>query len=75
MTCLEYARRMPGATQVVLCAGDVAFYRACGWHIGNYVPYVRRATLHDGYYGPEDWAWRERADKMRAAAKEAAAVK
>jgi hypothetical protein len=75
MACLEYARRMPGATQVVLCAGDVAFYRACGWHIGCYVPYVRRATLHDGYYGPEDWAWRESANKMVAAAKEAAAVK
>ncbi len=69
--CLEYARSMPGATQVVLCAGDVAFYRACCWHIGNYVPYARRATLHDGYYGPEDYAWRENVPKMQAAVRAA----
>jgi hypothetical protein len=68
LLCSEYVRRMPGATNVVLCAGDVAFYRACGWHIGTYVPYVRRATLHDGFYGPEDWAWRESVRQMQAKA-------
>ncbi|WP_309717811.1 phytanoyl-CoA dioxygenase family protein [Armatimonas sp.] len=57
--CLGYTRAMPGATPVPLFAGDVAFYRACGWHIGNYVPYTRRATLHDGYYCPEDLRWQE----------------
>jgi hypothetical protein len=51
---------MPGAVQVVLSAGDIAFYRSTAWHIGTYVPYVKRATLHDGFYGPEDHAWRER---------------
>jgi hypothetical protein len=45
--------------------------RACRWHIGNYVPYARRATLHDGYYGPEDYAWRENVPKMQAAVRAA----
>lgn len=57
--CLDYVRSMPGAEPVSLFAGDVAFYRACQWHIGNYVPYTRRATLHDGFYGEEDRAWKE----------------
>jgi hypothetical protein len=57
LACLAYTRRMPGAVQVALGAGDVAFYRAVGWHTGNYVPYTRRATLHDGFYGPGDRAW------------------
>jgi hypothetical protein len=60
LTCTEYVRSMPGAVQVVLSAGDIAFYRSTAWHIGTYVPYVKRATLHDGFYGPEDHAWRER---------------
>ena len=54
MTCLSYTRQMPNAVQIVLCAGDIAFYRNSSWHIGNYVPYVKRATLHDGFYGEED---------------------
>jgi hypothetical protein len=57
LTCLAYARRMPCAVPVQLFAGDVAFYRACQWHIGNYVPYLRRATLHDGFYCAEDREW------------------
>jgi hypothetical protein len=57
LTCRDYARQMPGALNVALAAGDVAFYRAVGWHTGNYVPYARRATLHDGFYGPDDRAW------------------
>lgn len=61
--CLRYARSMPNATHIVLNAGDVAFYRAVGWHIGNYLPYHRRATLHDGYYCAEDVAWQK---EMRA---------
>lgn len=42
-----YARLMPGAEQLFLAAGDVALYRSTGWHLGRYVPYVPRATLHD----------------------------
>jgi ectoine hydroxylase-related dioxygenase (phytanoyl-CoA dioxygenase family) len=57
LACLHYTRQMPGAVPVTLGAGDVAFYRAVGWHIGNYVPYTKRATLHDGFYGPDDRAW------------------
>jgi ectoine hydroxylase-related dioxygenase (phytanoyl-CoA dioxygenase family) len=56
MACLEYVRQMPNAVQVVLCAGDVAFYRQTAWHIGNYVPYVKRATLHDAFICDEDMA-------------------
>ena len=66
VACQQYVRAMPGAVNVPLMAGDVAFYRACAWHLGNYVPYVRRATLHDGYYGPDDKAWREAVPGMQA---------
>jgi hypothetical protein len=65
--CLEYARSMPGAVSVVLFAGDCAFYRASGWHIGNYVPYLKRATLHDNFQGDEDRAWWDGVRRMRAA--------
>jgi len=57
LICSEYVRQMPGATPTALFAGDCAFYRSCQWHIGTYVPYTKRATLHDGFYGPEDLAW------------------
>jgi hypothetical protein len=59
VACLAHVRAMRGATQIVLCAGDVAFYRASAWHLGNYVPYVKRATLHDVFYCDED-PYRER---------------
>jgi|SRR5579872_3928823 len=68
--CLAYARRMPGAVPVALFAGDVAFYRACQWHLGNYVPYTKRATLHDGFYGPDDLAWKTAVRKRQAEARE-----
>ena len=58
---LDYVRRMPGATNVVLNAGDIAFYRNVAWHLGTYVPYVKRATLHSGFYGEQDRAWTEAA--------------
>ena len=57
--CLRYVRSMPNAVHIVLQAGDVAFYRAVGWHIGNYVPYTHRATLHDGFYCADDLEWQE----------------
>lgn len=68
LACSAYARHMPGARPVALLAGDVAFYRSCAWHLGVYVPYARRATLHDGYYGPEDRAWQAEARRMSAEA-------
>jgi len=69
LTCLGYARRMPGAAPVALFAGDVAFYRACQWHMGNYVSYIRRATLHDGYYCDEDYAWQAAVRSWQAVAR------
>lgn len=60
---LNFTRSMPGAHQVMLNAGDMAFYRACSWHLGNYVPYVKRATLHDSFpcQGDLDWQHKVRA--------------
>ena len=51
--CLEYAGSMPGGVQLHLNAGDFALYRNTLWHIGNYVPYAKRATIHDGAVTPE----------------------
>ncbi len=65
LACTEYVRKMPGAVNLVLCAGDVALYRACGWHIGTYVPYVRRATLHDAFYCEDDYAWQAQMKAFR----------
>lgn len=44
--CLKYAESMPNAIQFYLNPGDFAMYQSVGWHIGNYVPYKKRATLH-----------------------------
>lgn len=57
-TCLAYCESMPGAVQLHLNAGDFALYRNTLWHIGNYVPYSKRATIHDGPMTPEFDAWR-----------------
>ncbi len=69
--CLEYCRSMPGAVQLHLEAGDFALYRNTLWHMGNYVPYCKRATLHDSANTPEFVAWskkaREAAGKQREA--------
>ncbi len=59
--CLEYCRSMPGAFRLHLEAGDFALYRSTLWHIGNYVPYRTRATLHDIVSTPEYDVWREEA--------------
>jgi hypothetical protein len=45
--CLAYCRSMPSAVQLRLNAGDFALYRSSAWHLGNYVPYRKRATIHD----------------------------
>jgi ectoine hydroxylase-related dioxygenase (phytanoyl-CoA dioxygenase family) len=65
LTCSTYARKMPGAVPVALLAGDCAFYRASIWHIGVYIPYTKRATLHDNFFGPDDLRWQEAVKKMR----------
>ena len=65
---------MPGARQLHLAAGDFCLYRNTLWHIGNYVPYRRRATLHDSVYTPayREWSQREviAANERRAAGAE-----
>jgi hypothetical protein len=57
---LAYARSMPGARRVMLGAGDIAFYRQCGWHLGYYLPYHRRATLHGHARSPQvEETWKQ----------------
>jgi ectoine hydroxylase-related dioxygenase (phytanoyl-CoA dioxygenase family) len=58
--CLRYVRQMPDATQLHLEPGDFALYRNTLWHLGNYVPYARRATLHDFVDTPEFADYRSR---------------
>ena len=58
--CLDYTRSMPGAFQAKLSAGDYLLYRNSLWHIGNYVPYRKRATIHDGLFTPEFKAFFEK---------------
>jgi ectoine hydroxylase-related dioxygenase (phytanoyl-CoA dioxygenase family) len=57
--CLEYCQSMPGAVRLHLDAGDFALYRNTLWHLGSYLPYCKRATLHDVVDTPEYVAWRE----------------
>lgn len=64
-TCLDYCLAMPGAQRLLLNPGDLALYRNVLWHIGNYVPYRKRATLHDLVDTPEFAAWR--AEMMKPA--------
>jgi ectoine hydroxylase-related dioxygenase (phytanoyl-CoA dioxygenase family) len=58
--CLNYCRAMPGAVQLVLNAGDFLIYRNIGWHIGNYVPYRERLTLHTQLLTPAFKEFREK---------------
>lgn len=48
VACLAYCESLPGATRLLLNAGDYCLYRNSLWHLGNYIPYRKRATLHDG---------------------------
>lgn len=54
---LDYCRSMPGAVRLNLDAGDFALYRSIQWHIGNYVPYRKRATLHAQLMTPAYQEW------------------
>jgi hypothetical protein len=58
--CDTYCKAMPGGIPLRLCAGDFALYRPFGWHLGTYLPYKKRATLHDAMFTPhyETW-WRQ----------------
>lgn len=60
--CGEYSRSMPSGVQLNLDAGDYALYRSNGWHLGNYVPYVKRSTLHDYVDTPTYKRFREAGD-------------
>ena len=56
--CLGYVASLPGGVQLHLQTGDFALYRNTLWHVGNYVPYRKRATLHDMVDTPEFSEWR-----------------
>jgi hypothetical protein len=72
--CLEYTSNMPGAVQLRLNAGDFALYRSSAWHMGNYVPYRKRATIHD-FCGTPAYAEHivDRVERKNAAVKRLAA--
>ena len=48
--CLEYCQSLPGSQRLLLDAGDYCLYRNSLWHLGNYIPYRKRATLHHGIF-------------------------
>jgi ectoine hydroxylase-related dioxygenase (phytanoyl-CoA dioxygenase family) len=54
---LQYCRAMPGGFCLAMNAGDCAVYHPLAWHLGNYVPYKIRATLHDSCRTAEVDAW------------------
>lgn len=67
--CIRYCRAMPNAVCLNLAAGDYALYRPVAWHLGNYVPYRKRATLHDAVSEPaamEGWLRRLKQGKVEA---------
>ncbi len=67
-TGLDYCRAMPGAVRLHLDAGDFALYRNTLWHLGNYSPHLKRATLHDSADTPEFREWRRVAHETRKTA-------
>ena len=56
-TNLEYCHSMPGAFQTHLAAGDFMLYRNSLWHLGNYTPWRKRATIHDFIGSPAFAEW------------------
>ena len=65
--CHTYASGMPGAVQLVLQPGDYALYQPNGWHIGNYTPYRKRMTLHEGWWTDETREWYAKWGERKAA--------
>ena len=57
--CLEYCQSLPGAQRLLLDAGDYCLYRNPLWHLGNYIPYRKRATLHEGVFTAKFKQWVE----------------
>ena len=55
--CSDYCRSMPGAERLLLEAGDYAIYRPWAWHLGNYLPSKKRATIQDSIATPAAWQW------------------
>ncbi len=53
LACMRYTTSLAGAVQARLNPGDYLLYRNSLWHIGNYVPYKKRATIHDGIFSRE----------------------
>jgi len=65
LICRRYAESMPNAIQLFLNPGDFALYQSCGWHLGNYLPYKKRATLHHGILkGDMTSYYQDRANKL-----------
>ena len=56
---LEYCRSMPGSFRAHLDPGDFMLYRNSLWHMGNYSPSRKRATIHDFVGSPAYEAWME----------------
>ena len=61
---LDYCESLPGAHRLLLDAGDYCLYRNTLWHLGNYIPYRKRATLHDGIMTIPFREWRDKASKL-----------
>jgi ectoine hydroxylase-related dioxygenase (phytanoyl-CoA dioxygenase family) len=55
--CLDYCESLPGAQRLLLDAGDYCLYRNSLWHLGNYIPYRKRATLHEGVFTAKFKQW------------------
>lgn len=72
-SCRQYCASLPGAIPLHLAAGDFCLYRNTLWHIGSYVPYRRRATLHDFIDTPAYRDWREREGGAASQRREAGA--
>ncbi len=64
LACLAYCRSMPGATQIMLTAGDFLLYRNSLWHVGCYTPHAKRATLHDSVLTPEFKNWMSQMNEL-----------
>lgn len=69
---LEHCHSMPDAVNLVLEPGDFALYRPRAWHLGNYAPYLKRATLHHSVWKPETRDWYEAYGKRAREAQKAA---
>ncbi|MCX5662529.1 MAG: phytanoyl-CoA dioxygenase family protein [Planctomycetota bacterium] len=65
LICLGYTASMPGAVQAHLNPGDFMLYRNSLWHIGNYAPYKRRATIHDVIGSPAFSQWFQKPPMLR----------